>query len=392
MKNTFTILITMLSLISMYSQVRYDLKFTFEGRNRECIIVKPSTPPPAGGYPVVFMLHGTSGDGEKFYNISGWKELGEKENFITVFPSSLSWCFEEYGVEKRNTKWVCGDLIEKPCATSQNYVDDVKFLKRIVAMINDTVPMNASKVFACGFSNGSSMIHKLSMDAGDVFAAVAGSSSGLDLLDSINPPLHRIPIWFMVGTLDDGFIVPPYTELPYDRDTILFYLKGSLNRAISCQGLTSNFTFVESTYSHTYIFDESQNGGKSSSPYIFTLNKGQTHEFPNGTNFPVDAPKLFWDFFNNSLPVSTEAEWKEEELVELYPNPSNDFVNLVIKNNQEASKYKIRVMNSFGQIVFEETKNQTSEIKLRKEKFGSGFYFVQVESGNKRDIKKLIFY
>jgi hypothetical protein len=28
--------------------------------------------------PVVFMLHGTSGGGEKFYNISGWKEVGTK--------------------------------------------------------------------------------------------------------------------------------------------------------------------------------------------------------------------------------------------------------------------------------------------------------------------------
>jgi polyhydroxybutyrate depolymerase len=392
MKSTLTSLFILLAALCLESQVRYDLRFMFEGRNRECIVVKPSTPPPPGGYPVVFMLHGTSGDGEKFYNISGWKELGEKENFITVFPSSLSWCFTEDGIEKNNTRWVCGNVIGYPCAIPQNYVDDVKFLKRIVAMINDTVPMNASKVFACGFSNGCSMIHKLAMDAGDVFAAVAGSSSGLDPLDSIIPPLRRIPVWLMVGSLDDRFLVPPYLELPYGRDSILFYLKGLLNRAISCQGLTTNFRFVESTYSHTYIFDESQNGGMSSSPYIFTLNKGQTHEFPNGTNYPVDAPKLFWDFFNNSLPVSSETEWKEDELVELYPNPTHDLVHLVIKSNYDVSKYKIRVMNAVGHVVFEEIQNETTEIKLHKENFGTGLFFVEVESGNKRDIKKLLFY
>ena len=27
--------------------------------------------------PVAFMFHGTGGDGEKFYNISGWKEKAD---------------------------------------------------------------------------------------------------------------------------------------------------------------------------------------------------------------------------------------------------------------------------------------------------------------------------
>ncbi|MFZ1255451.1 MAG: hypothetical protein WAR77_03820, partial [Saprospiraceae bacterium] len=91
MKGFFTIGLLLIFLIDLQSQQRYDIQFMLDGHVRECIIVKPSTAPPVGGYPVVFMLHGTSGDGEKFYNISGWKELGQAENFITVFPSSLSW-------------------------------------------------------------------------------------------------------------------------------------------------------------------------------------------------------------------------------------------------------------------------------------------------------------
>ncbi|MBL7975302.1 MAG: hypothetical protein JNJ85_10340, partial [Candidatus Kapabacteria bacterium] len=47
-------------------------KVVVEGRVRECIVVRPSGAVPAGGYPMVFMVHGTGGDGEKFYNISGW--------------------------------------------------------------------------------------------------------------------------------------------------------------------------------------------------------------------------------------------------------------------------------------------------------------------------------
>ncbi|MBK6821839.1 MAG: hypothetical protein IPO72_00480 [Saprospiraceae bacterium] len=72
-------------MTSLFAQTRYDINLISEGRLRECIVVKPSTSPPIGGYPIVFMLHGTSQDGELFYDNSGWKELGEQENFITVF-------------------------------------------------------------------------------------------------------------------------------------------------------------------------------------------------------------------------------------------------------------------------------------------------------------------
>ena len=42
---------------------------------------------PNQSFPVVFMLHGGGGSGRKYYNISGWKELGDQEGIITVFPT-----------------------------------------------------------------------------------------------------------------------------------------------------------------------------------------------------------------------------------------------------------------------------------------------------------------
>ena len=252
MQRIFTIGFLLMTLIQLNSQRRFDVQFAVDGRMRESIIVLPSTPPPSGGYPVVFMLHGTSGDGEKFYNISGWKELGEEENFITVFPSSLSWCFIEDGIEKNNTRWVNGNVTDYPCAgPPQDYVDDVKFLKVLAKRISDTFPVNTAKIFCSGFSNGSSMIHKLAVDAGDVFAAAAGSSAPLAAGDS-SRPVNRIPVWFIVGSLDDRFIVPPFTELPFGGDSILGYLKNSLNRALVCQGLDSSFQKHETDSVHTY--------------------------------------------------------------------------------------------------------------------------------------------
>ncbi len=393
MKLTFTLTFIFLFAFLVSSQRRYDVKFKLDGFDRECIIVKPSTAPPAGGYPVVFMLHGTSGDGEKFYNISGWKELGEQENFITVFPSSLSWCFVEDGIEKNNTKWVCGDLLDKPCAgPPQNYVDDIRFLKRIVAIINDTVPMNPSKIFACGFSNGCCMINKLAMDAGNLFAAVAGSSAALNELDSVIPPVKRIPIWIMVGTLDDRFLVPPFTELPFGRDSILGYLKAIMLRTLACQGLSQNFTYSETTLSHTYTFNESENGGTSNAPFVFTLNKDQTHEFPNGINYPVNAPKLFWDFFNQSTTVAVQNERNTNDDVVLYPNPSRDLITIGFQKDKAIQPCRIRIVNSFGQIIKQFANVRTSELTIQKNGIGSGLFTLLLESGSQTVSKKIIFF
>jgi len=166
------------------------------------------------------------------------------------------------------------------------------------------------------------MINKLVMEAGDVFAAVAGTSVPLTSSDSINNPVKRIPIWYMLGSLDPKFIKPPFSELPFGEDSILFYLRAPLSRALVCQGLTDSFTKKETPFTHTYIFRESQSA-MTSSPYVFTLIKDMIHIYPNGTNFPISAPKLFWEFFKQTTVGTTIDESPNEEKLLVFPNPSN---------------------------------------------------------------------
>ncbi|MBK8485793.1 MAG: T9SS type A sorting domain-containing protein [Saprospiraceae bacterium] len=390
MKGFFTIGLLLIFLIDLQSQQRYDIQFMLDGHVRECIIVKPSTAPPVGGYPVVFMLHGTSGDGEKFYNISGWKELGQAENFITVFPSSLSWCFVEDGIEKHNTRWVNGNVTENPCAgPPQDYIDDIKFLKLLAGRISDTFPVNKTQIFACGFSNGSAMIHKMAVDAGDVFAAVAGTSAFLSPADS-SKPLKRIPIWVMLGNLDDRYFSPPRTEVPFGGDTILSYLNRPLNAAIVCQGLTQIFTKIETPITHTYKFTESASG-ELSKPYIFTLVKGMTHEFPNGTNSQIDGPKLFWEFFQSSVLVNTKSNNQDAFTIQIYPNPANESMKVQFYENNLPKEIRLQLFNSLGQLVYSKKQLSTQKLELQKSKFGTGLFILRIEGDHKVITKQIVF-
>lgn len=77
-----------------------------EGVTREYYVHVPANYNPNNPTPVVFMLHGATGNGLGTYNNSGWKELGETENIITVFPTALVYCYtNSFGVTKTATRW-----------------------------------------------------------------------------------------------------------------------------------------------------------------------------------------------------------------------------------------------------------------------------------------------
>lgn len=392
-KKTFLLGIFFLSYLRItYSQTKYDISINFEGRTREFIVSVPTKNPPQNGYPLVIMLHGSSGDKNVFYNAKGWKELGQEENFVTVFPSALRWCYFEDGKKVHSTRFVCGRVIDSICTEDQpKLIDDVSFLKKIVRSISDTLPINPKKVFINGFSNGSCMSHKMAMEAGDIFAAAAGSSSPLHRVDSITPA-KRIPFWFMLGTKDTRFTSTLFpTQLPYGGDSILLYMQTALNRALACQGLTPTFMKTETAINKTYIWKECQ-PGQICAPYIFTINKGQTHQFPNGTNYPVDAPRLFWDFFNNppeTILSSNNGLMDQNEEITIYPNPTSSTLTIV-SDFQSKVPYQITISDANGKTVFYHQGINEIMVEADTQWWPPGIYFAMISRAQSSVVRKVI--
>jgi predicted esterase len=363
------------------SQTKYDLQIPFEGRSREFIVSVPTKQPPQGGYPLVFMLHGSGGDKNVFYNHKGWKELGQQENFVTVFPSALRWCSIEDGNNRLITRFVCGHLLDSICPSEiPRLIDDVAFLKKLTTLIKDTLPINNNKVFISGFSNGSAMTHKMAMDAGDVFSAAGCMSAPLFPLDSIRP-VRRIPIWFMVGTKDELFYNSEYPDgLPFN-DSILYFSNISLNRALICQGLTSTFIKTETAISKTYTFSECR-PGETCAPYIFSINKDQRHIYPNGTNFPVDAPGLYWNFFNNPPKTTTSTQTKEriiEASTMIMPNPSGNTIT-ILAGFSAGTAWDCFIYDMQGRIVSKKQKINVPDLDLDIGQLPEGLYHVIISN------------
>ena len=108
--------------------------------------------------PVVFDFHGLSGTGMQQSNLSGFRNVADQKGFIMVWPNGVdnSW----------NVGRCCGT------AQSQN-IDDVGFVRAIIATLAQEACIDTKRVYATGCSNGGGMSYKLACDAADVIAAVA---------------------------------------------------------------------------------------------------------------------------------------------------------------------------------------------------------------------------
>lgn len=379
----------LITALTVQAQTKYDISFNFDDHKRELIVSVPTSSPPVDGYPVVVMLHGRGGDKNVFYNAHGWKALGEQENFITVFPSALSWCFFEDGNKEVNTKWACGGLVESICPSdSADLISDVAFLREIILRLRDTFPINSEKVFISGFSNGGCMTHKMAMAAGDIFKAAGAASGGYNPLDSVTPD-HRVPLWFMVGTKDHHFIAPPFTEIPFGGDSILYYFSKLINRTLASQGLRQNYTLFETANTKTYEFTECL-PGTVCAPYRLTVINGLDHKFPNGKNHPIDAPLLLWNFFNQPPSVTTAngSEYPPDWTISSAPNPSYD--QMLLQFGNIPFPVKMTIIHPSGAIVSVQDLH-TSECKLEKSQLGTGLFIVRLETDAGTAITKVLF-
>ncbi len=129
---------------------------TVDGRAREYRIFRPDSLPAKAS--VVLMFHGGFGSAEQAEKDYGWDELAQREHVLLVYPNGV------------NHAWaVGGGCCGTPGSTG---VDDVSFVKVVVAEVRKLIPVDDSRIYATGMSNGALMSYRLACDT-KLFAAVA---------------------------------------------------------------------------------------------------------------------------------------------------------------------------------------------------------------------------
>lgn len=159
--------------------------------------------------PMVFCFHGLTQNAVMFcVDGAGMPAKADAAGFLLVMPNGYrnSW----------NGGTCCGDAVTRK-------VDDVGFVRALLAELSSHLNIDLTRVYATGLSNGGYMSYRLACEAADLFVAVApgaaaigmddiggGTSAAGDLSDC--NPSRTVSVLDVHGTLDS--LVPHALQKP----------------------------------------------------------------------------------------------------------------------------------------------------------------------------------
>jgi polyhydroxybutyrate depolymerase len=172
----------------------FTVHLRHDGLNRRYLVHVPPADDVRAPRPVVLVLHGAAGDAVENRSWLHLDDVADREGFIAVYPDGTGWFGD------RMHMWNSGSC----CGSAQwDAVDDVGFLRAVLDDVERRTPVDPTRIYVSGFSNGAMMAYRLAAAASDRIAAVAAvaGASVNDLGDDVRamPVMH-------VHSLDDPVV------------------------------------------------------------------------------------------------------------------------------------------------------------------------------------------
>ncbi len=279
-----------------------------DGHPREYIVYVPSRAPVTGPRaPVVFMFHGSTGTGEQFLRISGWREQADATGLVAVFPTGLRYRVLESG--RLSTKWNSYDLAsevdlgERPRGYPESSpwpADDVGFVDAMLSDLQAQLPIDRHRVYASGLLERS-QLHGAPCDG------ALEPTGGRGLLR------RRAECRAVAGPADpdvrgrrDPRPQRPREDRPDRAAARPAGAAGGAAAAAPASTSTSSrsgstaATSGRSSARHATSFRWPATGsGPDGALFRFSVLGGLRHNYPNERNNPAgfEAAPEFWDFF-----------------------------------------------------------------------------------------------
>jgi len=163
-----------------------DYRFSFErdGLTREYLVHVPKSYR-GGATPMLLALHGGGGSADYQADDSKYRLISKSEQagFIAVFPNGYS----------RFRSGILGTWNAGACcaAAVRNKVDDVGFIREVIARVERQANIDKRRIFATGMSNGAMMSWRLACEAPEVraIAPVEGTDNTAACM-----PTHPVPV------------------------------------------------------------------------------------------------------------------------------------------------------------------------------------------------------
>ncbi len=153
-----------------FSGGEYDYSLQHDGLTRKYKVYIPSDYNPTKPTPLVMVFHGGGGNMDRAPHYFGFNKLADQENFIVVYPEGTGTRIVGNLLGTWNGGDCCGPAYD-------NNVDDVGFIKKMLAKIESEFNVDKKRIFATGMSNGAIMTYRLACEMSDQIAAIAPVAS-----------------------------------------------------------------------------------------------------------------------------------------------------------------------------------------------------------------------
>lgn len=252
--------------------------------------------------PLLFVLHGGGGSGASLERLTRgeFHAIAEREGLIVVYPD---------GVDRH---WNDGRQLAETAAHES--VDDIAFLRTLIETIASERPIDRTRIYATGISNGGFMSLRLACDAAETFAAVAPVTAGLST--AIGPscrPARAISIAIVNGTEDP--LVPwsggPISVLGFSNRGEVWSTERTFRHflaANACAGSTLSPPANTDPADDTTLVVHSGTGCRDGAEVLLYELRGGGHTWPRGEVYAhkalvgrvsaeLDATAEIWRFF-----------------------------------------------------------------------------------------------
>lgn len=365
MKKIVLILQLILVCQFAFAQNVYD-SINVGGRWRTFLTHLPTGYNTSTNYPLVLAFHGGSPLGYQSIQLqSRLSDKADTSGFIVVYPEGVKFA--------GNRTWNAGGCCAP--ATALN-IDDVGFVNSLLNNLFVNRPIDTTRVYATGFSNGSLLCYRLANQLTRRFAAIAPVAG--DLMYYPWNPTRSIPIISFHSYLDQN----------------IKYLGGVTTGATGTYfpPQDSMFTIISSNYNCTVLknvlyhntsqYDHFKYSNCSCNSVIeqYVSYDGE-HSWPGGlgAGTPVSnqfsATFLMWQFFQNyttSCLATGINSITENENLKIYPNPFSNKIS--VTNSTGFENYTL--LNSMGQPIWKGNNIEQKDFSF----LPIGFYLLKVDN------------
>lgn len=239
---------------------------------------------PAGPVPLVVDLHGWWNRPANQREFSRYHELAVEESFIAVWPYGIDWSWNGGG-NPWPSDTIRDELEGEGCcghALNQG-IDDVDFIRRMVAQVREEHDIDDARIFVTGFSNGCFLAQRLATEVSDVFDGVA-CMAGYVYVDAPTD-YTPIPVLEVHGTEDETALYEP----GYWPGAV-----GNFDTWRERNACTGEPTEVWREGEHTML--QADGCANDASVALITL-LGAGHQVYGGQDgVEIDTARMAWDF------------------------------------------------------------------------------------------------